>query len=384
MKKIPFFFFFHLLISLALGVSTPGGTSKSDRAKQLKDYLKKEKPLFEARESQKKDTLEDVDRLNATQNRVRERIDEINGSQKELNMAIDNLSMEYQKQRELEQQQRKRLFLLLKVVYKIKKDGILRFVMDGHNLSQLAGRVRIVYHTLRSHSMITKQLEERALRLQESEKKLAYTKHELLTTLNDLKEQEELLNDLLQRKRTVLKHLNQKQNSYQIANRELKRLSAQLASMFSRFEQNRDTEEVSLPRRGTLTVPVVGHVTKGFGKTIHEKFGTVTWHKGLEIEAEQGASVVAVLPGVVEYAGWVRGLGNVVILHHGGGFYSLNAHLFKASKPAGAHVEQGELIGLVGDTGNSEHPSLYFEFRENGKAVDPVSYFSRSSLASLE
>lgn len=358
--------------------------TKADRARQLKDYLKKEKPLFEARETQRKDALEELDRLNSNQNHVREHISEINNNQKELNMAIGNLSMEYQKQRELEQQQRRRLFLLLKVVYKIRKDGILRFVMDGHNLSQLAGRVRIVYHTLRSHTLITQQLEERALRLQESEKKLSTTKQELQTVLSDLKEQEELLGSLLHKKKAILKSINQKQNSYQIANRELKRISAQLASMFHNFEQNRDTEQVPFPRRGSLTVPVVGHVTKGFGKTVHEKFGTVTWHKGLEIEADQGSAVVAVLPGVVEYSGWVRGLGNVVILHHGGGFYSLNAHLFKASKPSGSRVEQGELIGLVGDTGNSDRPSLYFEFRENGKAVDPVNYFSRSSIASLQ
>lgn len=375
-----------LLFACALSFSAtqPENASKSDRAKQLKDFIKKEKPFFEARESQRKDTLDELDKLNANQNHVREKIGEFNANQKELNMAIDNLSMEYQKQKELEQQQRKRLFLLLKVVYKIRKDGILRFVMDGHNLSQLAGRVRIVYHTLRSHALITKQLEERALRLEESEKKLAATKEELSTVLNDLKEQEQLLGSLLQKKKTLLKNINHRQNSYQIANRELKRLSTQLATMFNSFEQNHDTEQMAFPRKGSLTVPVVGRVTKGFGKTVHEKFGTITWHKGLEIEAEQGATVVSVLPGVVEYAGWVRGLGNVVILHHGGGFYSLNAHLFKASKPAGARVEQGELIGLVGDTGNSDHPSLYFEFRENGKAVDPISYFSKSSLASLE
>ena len=105
--------------------------------------------------------------------------------------------------------------------------------------------------------------------------------------------------------------------------------------------------------------------------------------KGIEIEAEHNTPVTAILPGVVEYEGWVKGLGNILIVHHGGGFYSLSAHLFKSLKMQGAKVQQGETIGFVGDTGNSEKPSLYFEIRENGKAVDPLMYFSPRAIASL-
>jgi len=49
----------------------------------------------------------------------------------------------------------------------------------------------------------------------------------------------------------------------------------------------------------------------------------------------------------------------------------------------GDQVNEGDTIGLVGDTGNSENPGLYFELREKGKAVDPVVYFSPKSLKNL-
>lgn len=374
-----------LLISLTVfSANTPPQGDNVNRVKELKDFIRKEKPLFEARETVRKDALDDLDRLNSTQNKVRERLMSISKSRSELSMAIENLNVEHLKQKELEALQRKRLLLLLKVVYRVKRDGVLRFVMDGQNLNSLAGRVRIVYHTLRSHSLITEQLRERSERLAQSELQLSKSKQELDQVLADLHEQEDLLEKLLRKKRNLVESVERKQDAYQVAVREYKRVSKQLATMFNAFESHREPqEEVPFPSGGSLSIPVAGRVLKGFGKTIHPKFGTVTWHKGIEIEAPQGTPVVSVLPGNVEYSGWVRGMGNVVILHHGGGFYSLNGYLFKTSKPVGARVEQGEEIGLVGDTGSSDQPSLYFEFRENGKAVNPIRYFSKNALASL-
>jgi septal ring factor EnvC (AmiA/AmiB activator) len=46
-------------------------------------------------------------------------------------------------------------------------------------------------------------------------------------------------------------------------------------------------------------------------------------------------------------------------------------------------VEQSEIIGFVGDTGNNDKPSLYFELRQNGKAVDPIAYLTNPSTTAL-
>ncbi|NBX81613.1 M23 family metallopeptidase, partial [bacterium] len=91
----------------------------------------------------------------------------------------------------------------------------------------------------------------------------------------------------------------------------------------------------------------------------------------------------SILPGAVEFAGWLRGLGNVMILHHGQGLYTLSAHLFKFNKQVGEAVEQNEVIGFVGDTGNREKPSLYFEVRSQGKAVDPMAYLNPQSISRI-
>jgi septal ring factor EnvC (AmiA/AmiB activator) len=358
-------------------------TPDAERALQLKAFIQKEKPNFEVRESQKRDVLGELDQLNEQQNKVRERVSAITLTQTEMGMALENLSLEYNRQKELEQMHRRRLYLLLKVAYRIKKEGMLRFVFTGQDLSQLTARVRVLYRTLRAHTTATQQLAERAKRLAESERKLSLAKREQQALLDEMKEQEELLNQILKRKKQVLARINKKQNSYQVALKEYKRLSAELNSIFNQFKISEDQMDPLDVKKGSFVLPVVGKVVKGFGKSVNQQFGTVIYHKGLEIEAEHNSPVNAVAPGIVEYSGWVRGLGNVAILHHGSGLYTLNAHLFKVAKNVGSRVEQGEVIGTVGDTGTNESPSLYFEVREKGKAVDPMAYFAPGTFTYL-
>ncbi|NDD03507.1 MAG: hypothetical protein EB078_01255, partial [Proteobacteria bacterium] len=308
--------------------------------------------------------------------------------QQELQMSLDNLALEFQNQKKLERVQRQRLFLLLKVVYKIQKEGMIRFVFFGQNLSQLAGRMRVLYHTLRSHTQITKQFEARAQKLAESEIKLKEAKQKLSSLFDELQEQQVLLSTLLQHKKALITQISQKQSSYQLAVKEYKRISTQVSKLFSSLPSAQpqttpaEASQVILPH-GNLPLPVEGKIVQGFGKSVHEKFGTVTYYKGIEIEADFNAPVTSILKGNVEFTGWLRGLGNVMILHHGGGLFTLNAHLFKFNKAVGDQVEQSEVIGYVGDTGNSDKPSLYFELRSNGKAVDPMAYLSTNSNSRL-
>lgn len=369
-------------MSLAAIPSTPD-SQVPEKARKLKDFIQKEKPNFEVRESQRKDLLGDLDKLNEEQNKVREKVGQMVQSQSELAMALENLSLEFNQQRELEQLHRRRMYLLLKVAYRIKKEGMLRFIFTGQDLSELTARVRVLYRTLKAHTTATQQLGERAKRLELSEKKLSEAKGEQQELLEGMKEQEELLNKMLTRKKQLLVRINKKQNSYQVALREYKRLSAQLNSIFSQFKVSEETMTSSDENRNHFVFPVSGKIVQTFGKSVNQKFGTVIYHKGIEVEADHNSPVSAAAPGIVEYAGWVRGLGNVAILHHGSGLYTLNAHLFKIVKEVGSRVEEGEVIGTVGDTGANEKPSLYFEVREKGKAVDPVAYFAPGTFTYL-
>ncbi len=373
---------FYLFISPALLFASGPAV---ERAKELKEFLSKEKPKFEFREAQRQSILEELDRVNQSQNQVRSRLSEILSNREELEMALGNLAMEVEKHRAIEKEQQERFYKLMKVVNKIRRDGPVRFALAGGDLGEVAGRVRVLFRTLRMHSLISNQIQERSKRLADSERKISEARESVHTLLAEMQEQESLLKRFLTRKKEVLTALNRKQNRYRIATQEWLSISKELNQLFQSLEADRDTTVGLMPKRRSLDLPLeAGRLVKEFGKYTHPQFGTVTFHKGVEIEAEQNAPVHAVLDGEVEFEGWVRGMGNVMILHHGAGFYSLHAHLFKPLLAQGAKVKKGEAIGLVGDTGNSEKPSLYFELRENGKAVDPTQYFTGLALKSLK
>jgi len=386
MAFLPFLLPWILFHSLSFSADNSGTEQVQQRARALKTFLQKEKADFDLRETQKKTLLESLDDLNAKQNLVRSRLEQMAAHQQELNMSLENLALEYKNQKELERTQRKRLFLILKVVYKIQKEGMVRFLFYGPGISQLAGRVRVLFYTLRSHSQVTKQIQDRAQKLAATEAKLKTMKEKVGSLSEELRDQQYLLENLLKNKKRLVERINEKQSSYKLASKEYQRVSNQLSKLFKELPSAKkgiDSSESLFEPKGNLPMPAAGTIVQGFGKNVHEKFGTVTYHKGIEIEADFNSPVSAILPGGVEFAGWLRGLGNVMILHHGQGLYTLSAHLFKFNKNVGETVEAGEIVGFVGDTGNRAKPSLYFEIREKGKAVDPLAYLSANPQSSL-
>jgi septal ring factor EnvC (AmiA/AmiB activator) len=123
--------------------------------------------------------------------------------------------------------------------------------------------------------------------------------------------------------------------------------------------------------RGKLPWPTDGKIVAAFGAQVHPRFGTRTFHNGIDIQAAQGTEVGAVHPGHVVYTGWFKGYGNLIILDHGHDYFTLYAHVADILVKEGDEVRQGHKIGTVGDTGSLTGPRLYFEVRYQGKPQDP-------------
>lgn len=109
------------------------------------------------------------------------------------------------------------------------------------------------------------------------------------------------------------------------------------------------------------------------------------FHPGLDYRAKVGSPIHAILPGVVnEIAFEIGGYGRyVVLMHHVDGktLFSLYAHLKVINVRVGESVEVGEKLGEVGLTGRTTGPHLHFELHDTKRAIDPLRFFSGSSLA---
>ncbi len=95
-------------------------------------------------------------------------------------------------------------------------------------------------------------------------------------------------------------------------------------------------------------------------------------HEGLDIAADEGEPVFASAAGEVLYSNdRMRGYGNVVILRHDSSVTTLYAHNQKNKVKLGDKVEQGQVIALLGNTGQSTGPHVHFEMRRFNQAIDP-------------
>lgn len=122
-----------------------------------------------------------------------------------------------------------------------------------------------------------------------------------------------------------------------------------------------------------LSVPAP--ITSLFGWRTHPITGDYRFHNGVDIGAAMGTPVLAASTGQVEIADNVGGYGLTVILNHSNAQQTLYGHLSEIFVQPGQWVEQGTIIGRVGNTGNSTGPHLHFEVRqltqEGWVATDP-------------
>ena len=124
-----------------------------------------------------------------------------------------------------------------------------------------------------------------------------------------------------------------------------------------------------IPNLGiNMIEPVQGFISSRFGIRARDN------HKGLDIANASGTPIRAAASGTVSKAGWSSGYGYLVIIDHGNGIQTYYGHNSALKVSAGQHVEQGEVISLMGSTGMSTGPHCHFEIRVNGVAYNPQNY----------
>ena len=136
--------------------------------------------------------------------------------------------------------------------------------------------------------------------------------------------------------------------------------------------------------RAFLSSPLAfSRVTSGFSMRFHPILQKWRAHLGVDFGAPTGTPVRSVGDGVVTFAGWQNGYGNVIHLQHRGDRSTVYAHLSHVDVRVGQRVEQGARIGAVGATGWATGPHLHFEFKLGSQQVDPLTIARASETVQL-
>jgi murein DD-endopeptidase MepM/ murein hydrolase activator NlpD len=127
----------------------------------------------------------------------------------------------------------------------------------------------------------------------------------------------------------------------------------------------------------------LGHVSMYFGQNINPFSGQYYIHKGIDISTyRSGDPIVTTADGQVVTIEYTEDFGNYVIIRHKHGYYTRYAHMLSSRVRLGQRVQQGEVIGYIGNTGLSTGPHLHYEIHIGSDVVDPYKYMNiRSSIA---
>lgn len=118
-------------------------------------------------------------------------------------------------------------------------------------------------------------------------------------------------------------------------------------------------------------VPSSGRISSNFGHRWGRK------HEGIDIPARAGAYILAADDGVVVYSGHeLSGYGNITVMSHKDGFFTVYAHASKNMTKKGDKISKGQVIATVGSTGKSTGNHLHFEIRRDSLAFNPAEFYN--------
>lgn len=204
-----------------------------------------------------------------------------------------------------------------------------------------------------------------------------------------LKKEQAVISQSFQKKQQDLDNTKRKVDSVRKEINELNKSASELNNLLASFERKRKeaakkttTTKVAGPKIGvpahSLPWPVQGKVISQFGKEYRSDLNTWIFRDGIKIAGTAGAPVRASAAGSVIYAGPFRSYGNVVIMDHGKGFFTIYGFLKDIRVSVGDKVETQGVVGTVGkDTQSSSgtgQRAVYFEIRQGTTAVDPLDW----------
>ena len=167
---------------------------------------------------------------------------------------------------------------------------------------------------------------------------------------------------------------------------EVDNLDTQLASLSQRLKQ-RETELSILDQvllgiyndKGARPAgaPIVkGWMSSPYGERVDPISGKKAWHEGMDFAGAKGSEVIAVANGVVVFAGYRDGYGQMVEISHGKDLRTRYGHHEEVLVHAGQSVKRGDVIALMGNSGRSTGPHVHFEVLKEGRPVNPARYVS--------
>jgi murein DD-endopeptidase MepM/ murein hydrolase activator NlpD len=356
-----------LIIFLAATAITDELSDKQKQLQNVQSQLQKAQKQAQDTASKKQKAQGEIQRTTALKRRTDQNLSKLRSVESTKRDSLDRVHsrLEDAEQRltNLEHLQNHNLEMLIRADRSYSgtdirhRDQRLLSIVAEHNELKLTGLKG--YRTALTHEKALKQSE------------FSQAVSEVRKTSRESSKMQKTLSSLKAQSSKLAREEKRLQN--QIA--KLKKDAAQLESLISRLTaSSRGTETASYQFTGNkIAWPVRGRIIRSFGSETRA-YGTSVTNQGIDIAVAEGTAVKAADAGEVIFADRYSGQGNLVIIDHKNGFFTVYAYNSSINVSVGSKVSKGQVIARSGSTGSATEPSLHFELRKDGKSIDPMRY----------
>lgn len=389
-------------IGIAVICGLMGGVhsyAAKDRADPLADKIERERRTLEklqheienkrkhAQDTDKKkeSVLQAIQDLDDTLLKKRQERTVINRRLKEKDHEIERINDHLTGVRSTIDDRRHSILARLRVQYMEGRFGHLGALLAADTYEAFQKRLQYLSAVSQREYDLMQAYREDVDRLERMERQRAVARDEMLVIKYHTEKKVDEIQGLKRKKNVILASITQQKEAYEHALAELERSASRVDGLLKELEERRKTAAFQPPRdvkgshplKGALHWPAEGEILSFFGRQKHPTFDTYVQRKGIEIRTDEGSAIRSVMSGVVVFADWLKGYGQVIILDHANGFFSLYAHASKLLVKVGEQVGMGSVIGETGDTGLTGDSTLYFELRQGAQAVDPLMWLAK-------
>ncbi len=205
-------------------------------------------------------------------------------------------------------------------------------------------------------------------------KKLDRDKKKKNDYLAQIKKDRTKLQTELKEKQNLFKEIETLISKLQNDENEMKKREKELAKI--RSEKKKSTIGNFASLKGKMPWPVEGKIIAHFGEQKNLELNTVTENSGIDIKVMPGTAVEAILDGMITTITYLRGYGNLIIIDHGGGYFSVYANIEKISFAENDYIQQYDILGYIPDDKNNQS-RLHFEIWGNNIKLDPEKWLKK-------
>ncbi len=381
--KIIMIIFIVLTIILSGNIAIVLATTQSD-LDNIQDKIDTTKKEIEQVERELSSTMTEIQSLTAEISSYETEISDLEYKIEEVNNKITETEEQLAKAEEEYNHQQELLEKRLVAMYEAGETTYLDVLLSSKSMTDFISKYYIVSEIAENDKALLEQMEQNRKNIEETKSLLDTSKEQIESLKKNKEDTAKSLKNSQSIKESYVEQLNDEEKALQEDLEEFERDKRVIQEELARIaRENNGGKEVVAgdPSEAGYIFPVAGLNIYNINRRYYPSY---PGHTGVDININvKGKSVVAAKAGTVVTStalrrsdGSYRSYGEYVVIDHHDGTMTLYAHMSPNSRTVskGDTVVQGQVLGIVGTTGNSTGLHLHFEVRINGKCVNPLPY----------